>query len=166
MLVLEDIHWADSSTRDLLRFLVRNARDERVMILGSYRSDELHRRHPLLPLLAELERTNRVDVLELGAFGPDELAAQVSAIIGRHAEPPLVEAVLSRSGGNPFFAEELLASRAGRPRTAAQPARHARGPGPWSRRRCAAGDPGRIGLGGAGRPPRPRAMCSTFPSLA
>jgi DNA-binding CsgD family transcriptional regulator len=110
VLVLEDIHWADSSTRDLLRFLVRNARDERVMILGSYRSDELHRRHPLLPLLAELERTNRVDVLELGVFGPDELAAQVSAIIGRDAEPQLVEAVLSRSGGNPFFAEELLAT--------------------------------------------------------
>ena len=109
VLVLEDLHWADSSTRDLLRFLVRNARDEPMMIVATYRSDELHRRHVLLPLLAELQRLDRVDDLELGAFGPDELAEQVSAIIGRSAEPQLVETVLARSGGNPFFTEELLA---------------------------------------------------------
>ena len=109
-LVLEDLHWADSSTRDLLRFLVRNARDEPLIIVATYRSDEMHRRHVLRPLLAELQRLDRVDDLELGAFGAVELAEQVSAIIGRSAEPQLVETVLARSGGNPFFTEELLAA--------------------------------------------------------
>ena len=49
LLVLEDIAWADSSTRDLLRFVVRNARDARFLFVLTYRSDELHRRHPLRP---------------------------------------------------------------------------------------------------------------------
>ncbi|HEX7197216.1 MAG TPA: AAA family ATPase [Candidatus Limnocylindria bacterium] len=109
VLILEDLHWADSSTRDLLRFLVRNARDARFLIIGTYRSDELHRRHPLRPLLAELERVDGVDDIELRAFGPYELAEQLAGIIGEPPEPDLVSAVLNRSGGNPFFAEELMA---------------------------------------------------------
>jgi ATP/maltotriose-dependent transcriptional regulator MalT len=109
VLVLEDLHWADSSTRDLLRFLVRNAGDARFLIIGTYRSDELHRRHPLRPLLAELERLEGVDDIELGAFGADELADQLAGITGEPPRPELVTAVLSRSGGNPFFVEELMA---------------------------------------------------------
>jgi DNA-binding CsgD family transcriptional regulator len=110
VLVLEDLHWADASTRDLFRFLVRNARDDRLMLLATLRSDELHRRHPLRPLLAELERLDSVANLELGAFGSAELSAQLTAILGSEPSPQLVETVLSRSGGNPFFAEELLAA--------------------------------------------------------
>ena len=87
VLILEDLHWADSSTRDLLRFLVRNARDARFLIIGTYRSDELHRRHPLRPLLAELGRLEGVDDMELGAFGAGELADQLAGITGRGTEP-------------------------------------------------------------------------------
>jgi ATP/maltotriose-dependent transcriptional regulator MalT len=112
-LILEDLHWADSSTRDLLRFLVRNARDARFMIVGTYRSDELHRRHPLRPLLAELERIVGVDDIELVAFSADELADQIAGITGEPPHPELVSAVLSRSGGNPFFVEELMAAGEG-----------------------------------------------------
>ena len=112
-LILEDLHWADSSTRDLLRFLVRNARDARFLIIGTYRSDELHRRHPLRPLLAELERLEGVDDIELGAFSADELADQLAGITGEAPHPELVSAVLSRSGGNPFFVEELMAAGEG-----------------------------------------------------
>ena len=112
-LVLEDLHWADSSTRDLLRFLVRNARDARFLIIGTYRSDELHRRHPLRPLLAELERLEGVDNIELGAFSADELADQLAGITGQAPHPELVSTVLSRSGGNPFFVEELMAAGEG-----------------------------------------------------
>ena len=54
LLVLEDLHWADRSTRDLIRFLVRSMWRERVLLLLTYRRDDLHRRHPLLPLLSEL----------------------------------------------------------------------------------------------------------------
>ena len=110
VLVLEDLHWADSSTRDLLRFLVRNARDARLLIVGTYRSDELHRRHPLRPLLAELARLEGVDVVELGAFGLEELREQLAGITGVAPDPDLVSAVLRRSGGNPFFVEELMAA--------------------------------------------------------
>ena len=60
MLVLEDLHWADRSTRAFLAFLARNLCRERVLVVATYRIDELHRRHPLRPLLAELERDPRV----------------------------------------------------------------------------------------------------------
>ena len=110
VVVLEDVHWADASTRDLLRFLVRNARDARFLFVATYRSDELHRRHALRPLLAELQRLESVDDIELGAFGADDLAAQLAGITGERARPELVAAMLARSGGNPFFTEELMAA--------------------------------------------------------
>ena len=112
VLVLEDLHWADASTRDLLRFLVRNARTEPILVVATYRSDELHRRHPLRPLLTELQRLESVEIIELSAFGADEVAAQLAGIRGSPADPDLVATVLARSGGNPFFAEELLAAGA------------------------------------------------------
>ena len=65
LLVVEDLHWADQSTRDLLGFLVRNLRGGVALVL-TYRSDELHRRHPLRPFLAELDRSGRAERLELG----------------------------------------------------------------------------------------------------
>jgi DNA-binding CsgD family transcriptional regulator len=108
VLVLEDLHWADSSTRDLLRFLVRNARDGRLLLIATYRSDELHRRHALRPFLAEVQRVGSVEVRELDAFDAGEIAAQVTAITGRPAREEVVTALLARSGGNPFFAEELI----------------------------------------------------------
>ena len=69
MLVVEDVHWADDSTRELLAFLVRNVRDERLLIVATFRSDELHRRHPLLPWLAEVDRVACVERIELARLG-------------------------------------------------------------------------------------------------
>ena len=57
VIVLEDLHWSDRSTRDMLRFLVRNLTHGRVVLIGTYRTDELNERHPFLTLLAELGRT-------------------------------------------------------------------------------------------------------------
>ena len=110
LLVVEDLHWSDRSTRDLLAFLVRNLRDAGVVLLMTYRSDELHRRHPLLPFLAELDRSGRVERIDLRRFDGVELAAQLHAINGRDVEPALVDSIHARSHGNPFFAEELLCS--------------------------------------------------------
>jgi ATP/maltotriose-dependent transcriptional regulator MalT len=109
-LIVEDLHWSDRSTRDLLAFLVRNVRDMGVALVLTYRSDELHRRHPLLPFLAEIERSGRVERLDLGRFDRRELAAQLSAIAGPDLDPVLVDSIHARSSGNPFFAEELLVS--------------------------------------------------------
>ena len=106
--IVEDLHWSDRSTRDLLGFLVRNLRDAAVMLVFTYRSDELHRRHPLLPFLAELERTGLVERLELRPFDSRESEAQLRAIAGHDLDAALIESIHARSGGNAFFAEELL----------------------------------------------------------
>ncbi len=110
LLVLEDVHWADSSTRDLFRFLVRTAREGRFLFVATYRTDELHRRHPLPPVIAELSRLPHVDQVEVAAFDEGELGQQLAAITGEPAAPEVTEALLTRSGGNPFFAEELIAA--------------------------------------------------------
>jgi DNA-binding CsgD family transcriptional regulator/tetratricopeptide (TPR) repeat protein len=113
LLVVEDLHWADRSTRDLLAYLVRNLRHGRLLLVATYRSDELHRRHPLRPFLAELDRGRRVERLELARFGPAEVAAQLAGIQGAPVPAELAARIHARSGGNAFFVEELLATAAG-----------------------------------------------------
>ncbi|MEA2271927.1 MAG: hypothetical protein QOI98_635 [Solirubrobacteraceae bacterium] len=108
VLVLEDLHWSDRSTRDLLAFLVRNLRAERIVLVATYRSDELHRGHPLRPFLAELDRGRRTCRLDLRPFNRAELAEHLEGILGARPERALVESVLERSQGNAFFAEELV----------------------------------------------------------
>src|SRR3954453_2244101 len=110
VLALEDVHGADRSTRAFLAFLARSLCDEPVLVVLTYRSDELHRRHPLRPLLAELERAPRARRIELARFDRDELAEQLEDILGAPPAPDLVDRLLERSEGKPLFAEELLAS--------------------------------------------------------
>ena len=110
VLAIEDIHWADRSTRDFLGFLVANGRRERVLLVCTYRTDELHRRHPLRPFLAQHERRPTVERVELRAFSPGELSAQLRGILGTPPDPALVDRLYQRTDGNAFFAEELLAA--------------------------------------------------------
>jgi predicted ATPase len=109
VLVIEDLHWADRSTLDLLTFLVRNLRAALLLVL-TYRTDDLHRRHPLRPFLAELERTERVERLDVDRFDRAELAALLEASLGSSPGDDLVERIYRRSEGNAFFAEELLSA--------------------------------------------------------
>ena len=111
-LVIEDIHWADRSTLELLSFLARNLRDVPVLLLATYRSDEPRGGDPLLPFLAEQERAGRATRIELARFDHAELAAQLGAILGVRPDPGLVDRILARSDGNAFYAEELLAGGA------------------------------------------------------
>src|SRR4051794_28900127 len=110
-LVLEDIHWADRSTRAFLVFLARSLWTERVLVIATYRSDELHRRHPLRPLLAELERDTRSRRIELARLSRDELGDLLADVLGSAPDAELLERLYSRSEGNPLFTEELLAAR-------------------------------------------------------
>ena len=110
LLVVEDLHWADRSTRDLLAFLVRNTRDERLYVVTTFRTDELHRRHPLTGWLAETERQPRVDRLDVDRFKRHELQDLVTAIAGGPPRAALVDSIARRSDGNAFFVEELVAS--------------------------------------------------------
>ena len=110
LLVLEDLHWADQSTRDLLSFLLARLRSEKLAVVASYRADDLHRRHPLRPLLGELVRLPAVQRLELHPFTPAELGVYLRRVRGAPVPDRLVRDVLARSEGNAFFAEELLAA--------------------------------------------------------
>jgi DNA-binding CsgD family transcriptional regulator len=108
-LVIEDAHWADRSTRDLIAFMISSQQVmDRVLVLVSYRSDELHRTHPLRPLLAELDRLDWVERMELprlGRLDSDELVERIS---GREPASALADAIYARTQGNPMFVEELL----------------------------------------------------------
>ena len=113
LLVMEDLHWADRSTRDLVAFLAAYLRSGRVLLVLTFRSDELHRLHPLRGLLGELARNRRVRRLELQRFTRGELAEQLAALLGADPSAGLVEDVYARSEGNPFFTEELVLASAG-----------------------------------------------------
>ena len=89
VLTLEDVHWADRSTRAFLAFLASSLDRERVLVVATYRSDELHRRHPLRPLLAELRHVRRVELSPLTAA---QLAAAIGDILGEEPDADLVTA--------------------------------------------------------------------------
>jgi predicted ATPase len=108
VVVVEDVHWADRSTRDLLAFLARNLRRRRVVLVVTHRSDEPGRRW-LGPLLAELGRAG-AERLELDRLGRAESAEQMAAILGGPPPADLLDGVFARAEGNPFFTEELLAA--------------------------------------------------------
>ncbi|MEU6998524.1 AAA family ATPase [Nonomuraea sp. NPDC046570] len=109
VLVVEDAHWADSATRDLLSFLVRYQRpDARLMMVVTYRADEMHRTHPLRPLLAELARVDRVTRVEVRRLTRREVVEQATGILDREPLSVDLDTVYERSEGNPLFVEALL----------------------------------------------------------
>ncbi|MEV4246885.1 AAA family ATPase [Streptosporangium canum] len=108
ILVIEDIHWADRSSRDLIAFLSRNLRTAPVLMILTYRSDDLHRQHPLRPVLAELGRLEGVLRLDLPRLTQDEVAAQMAGILGTTPEFAQVGKVFQRSEGIPLFVEALV----------------------------------------------------------
>ncbi len=109
-LVIEDLHWADASTRDLLVFLLRNLDAVPVHLVVSVRSDDLHRSHPLRRALPELERLPRVQRIDLGPLSREDVAEQASALRGSALDSTALELLLERSGGNPLFVESFLAA--------------------------------------------------------
>ncbi len=110
ILVVEDLHWADRSTLDLLAFLVHNLQAGALLLVLTYRSDELHRRHPLRPFLAGLDRSGRAERLEVDRFERSDLADLLAGILGAPPDAGLLERIHGRSQGNAFFAEELVAA--------------------------------------------------------
>ncbi|HEU5267412.1 MAG TPA: AAA family ATPase, partial [Jatrophihabitans sp.] len=109
VLVLEDVHWADSSTRDLVGFLLSRIAGENVRLLVTYRTDDLHRRHPLRPVVLEWARLPGVTRLTVGPLPEESMRALVRQVHGEPLSEEAVQRILDRAGGNPFFAEQLLA---------------------------------------------------------
>jgi DNA-binding CsgD family transcriptional regulator len=110
LLVIEDLHWADATTRHLVTFLARMLHRERVAIIGTYRADDLHRRHPLRGVIAELLRLPMVALVELGPLS----AAALTEILSDGANTALpvsaaeLNSLVGRAEGNAYYAEELL----------------------------------------------------------
>ena len=113
VVVFEDVHWADASTRDLVAYLARHLRKARVALLVTYRADDVHRRHPLRPLLSELLRSPTVEHVRLEGMSRSELTVLLAGVAGAVPSDADVDEMMARCEGNPFYAEELLAAQAG-----------------------------------------------------
>jgi DNA-binding CsgD family transcriptional regulator len=109
VLVIEDAHWADRSSRDLLTFLVGNQRAiGGLLIVMTFRSDDLHRTHPLRPMLATLDRIAWVQRIELPRLTRHDTTELAVRILCHEPAADLAEALYHRSEGNPLFVETLL----------------------------------------------------------
>lgn len=110
LLVVEDLHWSDESTRDLLRFMTGAVSQASLLVLGSYRTDELHRRHPLRPWLGEMSRLSNVHRLDLPRLTAVEVVQMVRSIRPEPLPDSVLDQILQRSEGIPYFVAELASS--------------------------------------------------------
>jgi len=107
VLVFEDLHWADSESLTLFEHLAEPECGP-LTLVGTYRPDAVHRRHPVSELLPRLERRHAVSHVRLGRLSPAEVGDFLTAVDGRVPSFRVVEALHARTGGNPYFLEELL----------------------------------------------------------
>jgi DNA-binding CsgD family transcriptional regulator/tetratricopeptide (TPR) repeat protein len=114
VLVIEDIHWADRSTDDLITLLSTGARHLPLMLAATYRTDEGGRRRGLQDLLTELTRRGATQV-RLRRLDRGEVVELASALMGSPPSAELAAGIADRSDGNPLFVEELVAAIAGDP---------------------------------------------------
>jgi len=108
LLIIEDIHWADTATLALLKTLSVSLRGTHVTMICTYRSDDVGRGHPLRAVLAELDRSRAVTSLTLARLTTEEIAEQARLLTGSTPGADELEMVIARSEGVPFFVEELL----------------------------------------------------------
>jgi DNA-binding CsgD family transcriptional regulator/tetratricopeptide (TPR) repeat protein len=110
VLVLEDLHWADASTRDLFVFLQRALRHAPVLQIGTHRSGEIAGDHPVAGVMAELARMPHTERLRLAPLDRAETTALARGLLGVEPAGEMVKLLLIRAEGNPFFTEELVAA--------------------------------------------------------
>ena len=109
LLIVEDLHWADASTRELLDYLTRRLRNTRILVLATYRRDEMHRRHPLLPTLQRWQRSRLAELVELEPLAAEGVARMISSIFdASEVGIEFRDFMHERSEGNPFVVEEML----------------------------------------------------------
>lgn len=110
VVIIDDLHWADVSTLDLIRYLSRSLRQAPIAFVLAYRSDAVHRRHPLHAWLAALERSTPVERIDLRPLDEVAVSAQIEAITGAAPDRSLLAEIVAIAEGNPFHVEELVAS--------------------------------------------------------
>jgi hypothetical protein len=109
ILVVDDLHWADDSTRELLGYAARRLVTSRVMLLATYRSDELDRRHPLTRAVQVWRRAGLAETITVSAMTAPDVAEMIAAILNAdEVNAELASLVDARAEGNPFVLEEML----------------------------------------------------------
>ena len=110
VVAIDDLHWADEGTLELFEYLTKALQDRTALLVGTYRTEELHRLHPLRAVLTALSRGRLADTLTLGPLSADETNEMTHAALGLGAAVPkeLVQTIHERCEGNPFFTEEIL----------------------------------------------------------
>ena len=108
LLLVEDVHWADRSTREMLSFLFSRRFDSPVAVVASYRTDDLHRRHPLRTVAAEWGRLPGVTRVDLSRLGDDDVRTLVHSLHPSALPERWVQGIVDRAEGNAFFTEELV----------------------------------------------------------
>jgi ATP/maltotriose-dependent transcriptional regulator MalT len=112
VLILEDLHWSDESSRHLLRFALGALRQAPVHLVGTFRTDEVTRRHPLRPFLAEAQRLPICDRLDVPPLSRAQTAALVRALSSEEPSDAVIDGYVERTDGIPFFVAELVRARA------------------------------------------------------
>lgn len=108
--IVEDVQWADTSTLDLVEFLVRSLRNEPVFLVMTLRTDDVPASGAVARHLAELERLDQVERIDLSRLDRADVARLVEVELRRPPDPDLAASIWERSGGNPFFVEQLVAA--------------------------------------------------------
>jgi class 3 adenylate cyclase len=109
LLILEDLQWADPATRELLDYATRRLRSTNVLVVATYRTDEMHRKHALLPTIQGWRRNGQVELVELNSLTAQQVADMVCAIFEeRSVTDEFRDFLHERSEGNPFVLEEML----------------------------------------------------------
>jgi DNA-binding NarL/FixJ family response regulator len=104
---LDDLQWADDGTLDMLAVLAPALETQALLVVGAYRSDEMPRGHPLRRLRSELRRQGRLNELAVDSLDAEQTGALLRAGLGEDLAPSLLRTVHDRTGGLPFFVEEL-----------------------------------------------------------
>lgn len=108
LLVLDDLHWADTPSLLLLEFLALQMTESKILVIGAYRDIEVSRQHPLSESLARLSRGSAFHRIELSRLGSDDVDRFVRASGGENASSELIEAIHAHTEGNPLFLSEVV----------------------------------------------------------
>ena len=108
LLILDDLHWADAGTAMMMRHVARSCAHRRLLIAGAYRTTEMITEDPLTDMLGALQAETECSTIPLRALGTEAVGQLVAAEAGAPVSPSLAAAIAAHTGGNPFFAKEMI----------------------------------------------------------